>query len=640
MVVALVAGLGVWRWLTSGKPLSDRDSIVIGTFVNNTGEQVFDETLLTALKVHLGQSPFLDIVPDNRIRETLGLMGRQTDEPMTHEVAREVCRRLGVKGMLEGSISRLGSNYVLTLGATDCESGAAIGREQEEATSAEQVLQVLGSLSSSLRTTLGESLPSIRQFDVPIEQATTPSLAALRAYALGLAERRRGRELESVAFFNQAIELDPDFAAAYTTLSTVYGSLGELRRSEEYAQLAYDRHERVSERERLFIEYQYHDRVTGDQDKAAETLEVWKLSYPRDSRPVNALALIHNRVGRFEQGVAEAREALRRTPGHPFPMSNLAFAYRGLGRYDEARKVAEEAVSLGVATTPTRRLLYQLGVLAGDGSETAQVEWAKGRPREFDLISAQAQVAAYRGQLRLATELYTDAADRALARGLDGTASGFEAHLAWTEALYGNPATSARRVREILLRTSERVAGPGVVPRFRLAAALALAGLSQEAHEIVEPARRRYPASTLVRTVLVPSTAAAGALQRRRPDDAIASLEASRPTEVGTTAGLVPVYLRGEAYLAKGDASAARAEYQRVLDGRGADPFAPIVPLAYLGVARAWALEGENRKSRAAYDQLFDLWREADPDLAILQRARAEYSRLIEERPATAARGR
>ena len=418
-MVLIAAAAGVWRWMTPAKPLSDRDSILIGTFANNTNESVFDETLLTALKVHLGQSPFLDIIGDDRIGETLRLMGRKADEPMTHEVAREVCRRLSVKGMLEGSVSRLGSNYVLTLAATDCESGSSVARQQGEATSASEVLQVLGSLSSSMRTVLGESLPSIRQFDVPIEQATTKSLEALRAYALGLAERRRGRELESVAFFNQAIELDPDFASAYTTLSTVYGSLGELRRSEEYARLAYDRHKRVSERERLFIEYQYHDRVTGDQEKAAETLEVWKLSYPRDSRPVNALALIHMRFGRYDAGVAEAQEALRRTPGHPFPLSNLAAAYRGLGKYSEARKVAEEAVTLGVATTPTRRLLYQLGVIAGDGSDAAQLEWAKGRSREFDLISAQAQVAAYRGQLRLASQLYTDAADKALARGLE-----------------------------------------------------------------------------------------------------------------------------------------------------------------------------------------------------------------------------
>jgi tetratricopeptide (TPR) repeat protein len=636
--VLIAAAAGVWRWMVPAKPLSDRDSILIGTFANNTGEPVFDETLLTALKVQLGQSPFLDIIGDDRIGETLRLMGRQAAEPMTHEVAREVCRRLRVKGMLEGSVSRLGSNYVLTLAATDCESGSSVARQQAEATSASEVLKVLGSLSSSMRTVLGESLPSIRQFDVPIEQATTKSLEALRAYALGLAERRRGRELESVAFFNQAIELDPDFASAYGTLSTVYGSLGELRRSEEYARLAYDRHRRVSERERLFIEYQYHDRVTGDQEKAAETLEVWKLSYPRDSRPVNALALIHMRFGRYDEGVTEAQEALRRTPGHPFPLSNLAAAYRGLGKYAEARKVAEEAVTLGVATTPTRRLLYQLGVIAGDGSDAKQLEWAKGRPREFDLVSAHAQVAAYRGQMRLATQLYTDAADKALARGLNGTAGGFFAHMAWTEALFGDPATSAARVRELIARTPEGSEGGDSLPRLRVAVSLGLAGLARHANEIVAPAAKRYPDATLVRAMLVPATAATIAIERKRPDDAIAALEASRPVETGSTAALVPTYLRGVAYLARRDGAAARVEFERVLDRRGVDPFAPIQPMSQLGLARAFALEGDVEKSRAAYDRLFELWRDADPDLPILQRARAEYARLSDGRPDAAVR--
>jgi serine/threonine protein kinase/tetratricopeptide (TPR) repeat protein len=630
-VILLLSLFALSRWGTFGSrpaALSDRDSILIATFANNTDDPVFDETLTTALKVQLGQSPFLDIVSDDRIAETLRLMGRTAEDRLTHLVAREVCQRLGVKAMLEGGVSRLGSNYVVTLSATDCQSGSTVGREQGEATSKEQVLNTLGSISSSIRTTLGESLPSIQRFDVPIEQATTPSLAALKAYALGLAERQRGRELESIAFFNQAIELDPEFAAAYTTLSTVYGSLGEWRRSEEYAQLAYARQARVSERERLFITYQFHDRVTGDQVRAGQALEVWKLSYPRDSRPANALALIHNRFGRYNQAAAEAQEALRRSPGHPFPMSNLAVAHRGLGRYQEARKVAEEAVALGVATTPTRRLLYQLGVLANDGSAARQLEWAKDRPREFDLISAQAQVAAFQGRLREAAALYQQAADKALARGLSGTAFGYRAHLAWTESLYGDPARLATRVRQLLERTEEAGEEPGTVPRFRAAAALGLVGLEANARDMLARAQQRYPNSTFVRTVLVPSTVAAIAIDRRRPTEAIGALEPAGPTELGTLAGLVPPYLRAEAYLAQAAAASARREYQKVLDHRGADPFAPVVPLAHLGLARAWAVEHDLQKSRQKYEELFGLWENADADLPILQRARAEYARL------------
>ncbi len=298
---------------------------------------MFDGTLRTALNVQLAQSPFLDIVTEQRISETLRSMGRAADERLTTAVAREVCQRLSLKAMIEGSISTLGSSYVLRLQAIDCQTGEAIAREQAEAASQAHVLRELGSLTSRMRTTLGESLKSIQDFDVPIEQATTPSLTALKAYALGLEERRRGRELESVAFFNQAIELDHEFASAYAMLSTVYGSLGEWHRSEEYARLAYVLRSRVSERERLFITYQYHDRVTGNQEEAAATLELWKSAYPREARPVNALALIHHRMGRHDRAVDESQEALRRSPDNPFPMSNKANRYRALGRYQEAK---------------------------------------------------------------------------------------------------------------------------------------------------------------------------------------------------------------------------------------------------------------------------------------------------------------
>ena len=443
VVAAGVAASAIWRARHTAA-LTDRDSIVIGQFENSTADAVFDEMLLTALKVHLGQSPFLDIIPDQRIGETLESMDRQSNAPLTHDVAREVCQRLGVKAMLEGAIATLGSHYVVTLTATDCATGDQLARTQTDATSKERVLAELGTISSSMRTKLGESLPSMQRFDVPIEQVTTPSLTALKAYTLGLEERRRGREIESVAFFNQAIENDREFASAYTTLSTVYGSLGEWGRSEEYARLANSVTRRVSERERLFITYQFHDRVTGNQDRAAETLELWKAAYPRDSRPPNALALIYNRTGRYDLAVAEAMEALQRSPGHPFPLSNLAFAYRALGRYDEARTTALQSVKLGIETTPTRRLLYQIGLVLGDGTADAHLIWAKGKPREFDLVSAQAQAASFQGRLQEAHDLYQRSIDMAVARGLSGTASGYAAHLALTEALYRRPRDSGR----------------------------------------------------------------------------------------------------------------------------------------------------------------------------------------------------
>jgi eukaryotic-like serine/threonine-protein kinase len=626
-VLLLAAALGA-TWIARRTPaLTDRDSIVMGRFENTTTDPVFDDTLSTALKAHLGQSPFLDIVPDQRIAETLQLMARRSDERLTHTVAREVCQRLGVKAMLEGSIAPLGSNYVLTVAATDCQSGESLARAQAEATSKERVLSELGSISSSIRTALGESLPSIQRFDVPIEQATTPSLAALKAYALGLEERRRGREMESIAFLNQAIEHDPEFASAYTTLSTVYGSIGEWRRSEDFARLANNVKRRVSERERLFITYQYHDRVTGNEDEAARTLEIWKTAYPRDFRPANALALIHNRLGRYDLAVAEAHEALRRSPGHPFPLSNLAFAYRALGRYDEAKKTAEEAVKLRVETTPTRRLLYQIGLMTGDRSAAAHLAWAKDKPREFDLVSAQAQAAAFSGRMREASELYERASDLALARGLNGTASGYGAHLAWTTALYGTK-DAAANVRRIIARVDDEADAPGTVPRFRAGAAFGLSGAISEAQALVARAQQRYPESTLVRDVLVPSTRAAIALRQARPNDAIQALEAATPAELGTIAGLVPLYLRGEAYLQRGSFDAAVQQYERILQHRGVDPFAPVVPLAHLGMARAKARMADADGSRHAYEELFRIWDGADADFAPLLAARTEYARL------------
>jgi eukaryotic-like serine/threonine-protein kinase len=627
IVLVLAAAAGAW-FLRRAPALTDRDSLLIGAFDNTTGEPVFDETLATALEVQLEQSPFLDIVPAQRIRETLASMNRPEDERLTPAIAREVCQRLGTKAMLQGSIGRLGTHYVVSLAATDCATGRSIARAQAEAESREQVLADLGAISQSMRTSLGESLPSLQSFGVPIEQATTPSLAALKAYALGLEERRRGGELEAVPFFNQAIELDPEFASAYTMLSTVYGSVGEWRRSEHFARLANDVPRKVSERERLLITYQYHDRVTGDQERAAQTLGLWKAAYPRDSRPVNALALIYNRMGRYNEAVNEAQEALRRSPGHPFPLSNLALAYRALGRYAEARATAEQAVALGVETTPTRRLLYQLGIGLGDGSAAQHLEWARNRPREFDLVSAQAQAAAFHGRLREAVELYERAADMAVARGLRGTASGYVAHLAWTEALFADSHQVRERVTRIMGRMGTDADSSGTVPRFRAGAAFALAGLTNEAQTLLSSAQQRYPDSTFVRTVLTPATRAGIALRQSRPDDAIEALRGAVPTEAGTFAGLVPFYLRGEAYLQKGSAADAIREYEKILAHRGVDPLAPIVPLAHLGLARARARAGDVDGSRRAYEDLFAIWSGADSDFVPLAAARTEHARL------------
>ncbi len=627
--VVLLAGVAGYSWIAPrAAALTESDTILIGAFENTTGEPLLDDTMVTALRDRIRQSPFLEIVSDQRIRETLRSMNRNEDDPLVKGVSREVCERLGLKAMLEGSIGRLGTSYVLRLDAIECESGEALAREQGQADASnyQNVLKELGAMSSRMRQKLGESLPSLERFDVPIEQATTPSLNALKAYALGLEERRRGRELESVAFFNQAIELDPEFASAYATLSTVYGSLGEWKRSEEYASKAYKREAKVSERERLFITYQYHDRVTGNQEKAASTLELWKAAYPREWRPVNALGLVHHRMGQHQRAVEELQEALRRGSDQALPLSNLASAYRALGRYDEARTTGERAVALGIETTPTRRLLYQVGMVLGDGSAAAHRAWAKDRPREFDVVSAEAQVAAYEGRLGQSRELYRQAIEMAKARDLQGTASGYAVHLAWTEALYGgkDAAAGVHHALALLQTDPDR---PGAVPRFRAPGALALVGSDAEALLVVTGAEGSYPEATFVRTVLGPVTRAAIALRRGRPADALKALEPAAMTELGTVAGLIPSYLRAEAFLSGAFDDAVR-EYQKVVTNRGVDPFAQVLPLAQLGLARAHARSGKIDAARRAYDELFALWKSAEPDLEPLAAARAEYARL------------
>ena len=395
----------------------------------------------------------------------------------------------------------------------------------------------------------------------------------------------------------------------------------------QYARRAYDNRARVSERERLFIVYQYHDRVTGDMQAAADTLDVWKQTYRSDFEPANALALLHNRLGRYDRGAEEAREALARTPGHPFALSNLAYAYRALGRATEARQVAEQAVALGVATVPTRRLLYHAALLVGDtAAAQAQLDWAAGKPREFDLVAAQAQVAAYEGRLRRASELYQATLELAERHGLPEAGRSYVAHDALAHALYGSRATALTRARAALSPRREGDAADAL-PRLRAMTVLGLLGAPEAAALARELAERR-PQSTLALGVLLPTTRAAIELARGRAAQAVEELRAAAAYETGTTAVLIPTYLRAEGLLRKGDGRLALQEFERILEHRGVDPFSPVCAMARLGVARALAASGEAEQSVAAYRAFLDVWVNADPDLPVLQAARAEAARI------------
>jgi tetratricopeptide (TPR) repeat protein len=622
-LLALAAAAGVLRLsIPEARPLTERDAILLADFVNTTGDAVFDDTLREALAVQLDQSPFLDIVSRERVSETLQLMTRARDERLTHDLAREVCQREGVKAMIEGSIASLGGGYVVTVEATECRSGESLAREQIQVDGKERVLQGLGRIASSLRGQLGESLATVRRFGVPIEQATTPSLEALKAYALGVSQRAAGKDVEAIPFFKRAVELDPGFPSAHSALSSVYGSLGEEDERLEHARLAYAGREHVSERERLYIEYQLHD-ATGDELGAVEDLELWKQLYPRDFRPANALAVSLNRLGAYERASEEAREAQRRNPSHPFPYSNLAYALRGANRFADSRETAEQAVARGIETLPTRRLLYQLALLEGDAAAAERhLAWGRGRQREFDLIGAQAQAVAFGGQLHRARELYRRTADMAERQGLLHVGLGYAAHAAWTEALFGDRQQALLQGREILRRD------PTPAPALRVAATLALAGAPEEAERVIARLTASGSSDAFVKRVYVPIAEAAVHLARRQPARAAAALGPAAPYELGGVAALAPVYLRGLAYLQQRNGTAAARQFETILDHRGVDPFSPLYALAGFEQARALALAGDVARSRAAYDAFLAAWVDADPELPVLRAARAERARL------------
>jgi tetratricopeptide (TPR) repeat protein/tRNA A-37 threonylcarbamoyl transferase component Bud32 len=624
VVVGGVAATGLLPgWWRPGAPAVERSRVLVSHIANGTADPDFDGTLREAVTVYLAQSPYLELVSDDRIRSALQLMDRDPAIRMTHDVAAEVCQRLGLQAMLEGSVSAVGRAIVVALVATDCSNGATIARHQVEVERKEDVLRAIGPLSESLRTALGESRASLARHNVPIEEATTPSLDALKAYTEAAARRAAGAELEAIPFLERAIALDPRFALAHTTLSTLYGGLGETGRSEEFARRAYENRHHVSERERLFITYQYHDRVTGDQIKARETLDVWKHTYPRDYRPPNALAVLLNRLGDYDAAAAEAEEAIRRNPAHAFPPSNLAYAHRGAGRYAQARSIAEDTVSRGIETVPTRRLLYQLGELQGDrAAAQAQLEWAARNLRGFDIVGARAQVEAYRGHMAAARALYRETIASAEQQGLSQVASGYAAQAALTEAVYGYAREALEQGRHVIRSST------AFEPQLRAAAALALAGAPDEADAVVRRLRGVRPDDTLLHAAYLPVAEAAVLMQRGAMAQALEQLRPAARFERGMVAALAPAYLRGEARLRAGAAADAADAFRVVLDHRGAEPFSPLLPVARVGLARALSQLGDVAGSRAAYEALLSEWADADADLPVRLEASREMERV------------
>jgi serine/threonine protein kinase/Flp pilus assembly protein TadD len=629
LIALLAGGLYLRSRLTAPSanavPLTEKDTVLLADFVNNTGDPVFDDALKQALTIQLNQSPFLNIVSDRKIEETLRLMGQPAAQHITPELAREICIRTGSKATVLGSISNLDGQYVIGLNATGCSSGDTLASEQRQAASKRDVLKTLGKAAGQLRRKLGESLATVEEFDVPIE-ATTPSLEALKAYSMGGRTARRTGDAEAIPFFKRAIELDPNFALAYQAMGTSYFNLNQADLAAENATRAYELRDRVSERERYQISTIYYHAVTGELEKAIGEYELWSRSYPRDDIPHLNLGVIYQQLGQYDKSVVETNEALRLNP-RATAYGNLAFEYIALERLDDAEKMLREAQAKGFDGLYIRGNLYLVAFRRGDkkGMEQ-QLAWAAGRVGDEDaMLSGQADTDAYYGRLVRARDYSRRASESAMRAGSKETAGLWQAIAGVREAEFGNPAAARKNAEAALSLQSGRDV------RLLAALALARAGDTAKAKRLVEQLETTASTDTMLKLYCLPAIHGAIEISKNNPAQGILDLEAAAPYELGGTLAfpyLYPVWVRGQAYLAAHNGVAAAAEFQKVIDHPGIVVNQPIGSLAHLGLGRAYTLSGDNLKARAAYQNFLTLWKDADPDIPIFIAAKSEYAKL------------
>lgn len=631
-----LAALGAGGWLWLARPthaLTDKDTIVLADFSNRTGDAVFDGTLRQGLQVQLEQSPFLSLVPDARVRQTLPLMGRKADAVLTPDIALDLCQRVDGAAVVEGSIAQVGTPYQLALRALDCANGETLASAEATAADKNHVLATLGAVSSHLRAKLGESLRSVQKFDTPLEQATTASLDALKAYSEGVRIMSTGSEhAEAIGYFKRAAELDPGFALAYGALTLVYTNLGEPRMAAEYARKAYTLRDNVSEPEKYFITARYGKSGTGNIEMAIQACLAWIHAYPRAFMPRVMLAgSIYPVVAEFDKAAVQGTAAVRLAPTTPISYGLLMEAYIALNRPDDAKATYAQARKLNLHSAFYPLDLYRLAFLQNDAAEMARlVAASRGQPDTQDqMLAFAAETASYHGQLRSARELSTQAIDTARRAGEQDPPATYLAMSALREALAGNADAAKRRAASALQRSPARDVLYGA------ALAFAFAGDPVQAATLADRLASGYPEDTLARFNYLPALRAQLVLARGQSDEALALLQTATPYELGESrsgahawTSLYPIYVRGEAYLAMHDARRAAAEFQKILDHPGIALNFPIGPMARLQRARALLEAGDRAASAAAYRDLLDLWKDADPDLPVLKLARAEYARL------------
>jgi serine/threonine protein kinase len=611
--------------------LTPSDTIVLADFVNSTPDPVFDDALSQALTVELEQSPFLKILPQTKIRDTLRLMGRSPDEPLTPEVGRELCQRAAGKAVLWGSIATLGTQYVIGLTAAECSTGNHLASEQVQSANKEAVLKTLSDATSRLRSKLGESLTSVQKFDAPLEQATTPSLEALKAYSLGRKTQYQRGNSAAMPLFKRAIELDPNFAVAYAALGIAYSNLGETGSANENLQRAYELRNRVSEREKLRISASYLSYFEGDLVKGSEIYELWAQAYPRDGVPPGNLGANYLYMGQYEKALSQTLEHLRLDPDDVLGYGNLIVAYADLNRLDEAKVVYQEAMARKLEDLGLHGNLYGIAFLQEDVAEMErQVAWAAGKPGAEDvLLSFASDTEAFYGRLSKARALSLRAIDSARRSDQKETAAGWQMNAALREAEFGNASQARKATSSALALASTRDV------QIFAALALARAGTLVEAQRMAEDLAKRFPRDTLISGYWLPAINAAIEIHRLNPSKAIEVLQAAVPYELGEPypsfqggGSLYPVYLRAQSYLLLRRGDEAGAEFQKILDHHSIVKNCPVGALARLGLARAYALQGQTAKSRSSYQDFFNLWKDADPDVPILKQAKAEFAKL------------
>ena len=626
--VLLIAG-GVYYFTRRDKALSHKDTIVLSDFANSTGEPIFDDTLKTALSVSLRQSPFLNVLPDSQVAKTLRQMTRPAGTKLTPELARELCQRAGSKAYLVGAIGRLGSEYVVGLKAVNCKNGNTLAEEQVTAASKEKVLDSLGGAAAKLRAELGESLATVQKFDAPLEQATTFSLDALNAYGLALSTWDKKGDRDSLPIFKKAIELDPNFAMAYSALATINHNLGDSELARENATKAYELRDRVTEAERESIEARYYSYVTGDLEKAEEVYALAVQNYPDSAGAYNHLANEQGELGRYEQSVQSFRKALLLDPSRASTYSNLAVGLLALNRVEEASAVLTEADKRGLRTDTLLQAHYWIAFLRNDEKEMERlVQRSSDLPgAQAILLSEQSNTAAYHGHFEKARES-SRAAENLMERDANKE---FAASYLVQAALRESEVGEFARAQQYISQAQKLSHGQDVATLT--AVALVQIGSVNQAEALCHELDKQWPEGTIVQKYWLPAIRAEIDLRQARPSKAMDDLGVATPLEFanpGSTAvpTLYPTYVRAQAYLAMGDGPRAAREFRELTDRPGLVLNYPLGALAHLGLARAYKSTGDLQNSRQAYLDFLSLWKDADPDIPILKEAKVEYAKL------------